>query len=148
MSENIQSIYSDDHTDVSFKADAATANSERLAQGQDAADKSKRKERIKPDALNAEREAVLAILNDNPDAQIMAVAADRDVPPERLLRYWIEWQSTKSKSSVIQFSMIQGILKDRFKSATGAPLKADTPMSLEFDDDMVIITPYKKSISA
>lgn len=105
-----------------------------------------KKTRIKSGALNAEREAVLKILNDNPDAQPLALATDLDIPEERVIEYWVEWHSRSVKKRVVRFSKLTGILKGFFKTTAGEPLAGDTPMKMEFEDNRVIITPYEKSV--
>jgi hypothetical protein len=147
MSEDIKNFHNADHADVT--PDAETADETPTIQwAADKDDKPKKNKPITTDALNTERETVLGILRDNPDAQILAVATDLNVPEERVLKYWVEWHSMKANSRVIQFSKIEGVLKGRLTTASGEALKADSPMTLKFDGNVVIITPYEKATRA
>ena len=93
--------------------------------------------------LEAEEKLVHEILQEEPFAQVLAVAVRLGIPESRVQRYFNGWKSLQSPQLVVRPNKIVSELLKRLKTTSGDSLKADAPMKLEFDGNTVTITPYE-----
>ena len=121
-----------------------TGNGENGDSGDDHKAEDKHKKRIGAKAIEEERRRVLEHNGLNPEASDLAISIDLGIPEERVRRYLAEDKENSSPIIVVRLNKVVDHLRRRLKTATGEDLKADSPLKVEFSEDVVLISPYTR----